>query len=180
MKRILQITAVFAFLIAGSLQLNAQEVKIGYVDPQAILSRMPETAAVSQRIQNLQARKQQELTQKEQEFQNEVTLFQQKASVITEEAKTAEEERLGQLQAELLTFRDDAEREVQTRRAELLNPLYQQIFTAIETVAKRKELTYVLNTTTSTGDVIILYASEEIRNNFDITEDVMQELNIFE
>jgi len=36
----------------------------------------------------------------------------------------------------------------------------------------------VLNTTTSNGDVIILYVSEEIQSEFDITDAVMQDLGI--
>ena len=41
------------------------------------------------------------------------------------------------------------------------------------------ELTYVLNTTTSTGDLVILYASEEYSAKYNITEAVMEELGMF-
>jgi outer membrane protein len=37
---------------------------------------------------------------------------------------------------------------------------------------------YVLNTTTSAGDVIILYVSPEVQAEYDITDDVMEELGI--
>jgi outer membrane protein len=39
-------------------------------------------------------------------------------------------------------------------------------------------LTYVLNTTTSSGDAIILYASDEAQEKYDITDQVMQQLGI--
>ncbi len=178
MKRLIKSFALASILLLSALDAQTQELKIGYVDPQVILSKMPETAAVQVRLQNFTARKQQELSEKEAEFQNEVTLYEQKVGVISEEARQKEEERLGQLQVELLEFRDTAEQELAAKRAELLGPLQQQILEAINAVAARKQLSYVLNTTTSTGDVIILYASEEIRNNYDITQDVMTELDI--
>ena len=41
------------------------------------------------------------------------------------------------------------------------------------------ELTYVLNNTTSTGDQIILYVSEQYGEKYNLTEGVMEELGMF-
>ena len=138
---------------------TTEEVKIGYVNPQAILQNMPEMKAVQQRIQNFALRKQQELLAKEEAFQAEVTTYQQKIGVISAEAQAAEEERLGRLQNEFLQAQQSAETELEQKRQELVGPLLEQIGNAISIVAKRMELTFVLNTTTSTGDLVILYAS---------------------
>lgn len=173
------ITFLLTLLISTSAYGQVQQLEIGYVDPQVVLSKMPEMKAVQQRIQNFAERKQQELSQKEQQFQTEVTNFEQKSGVISEEARAKEEERLSQLQNELLQFRQQAEQEIAQKRAELLGPLLQQIQQAIDTVAEEKGLSYVLNTTTSTGDLIILYVSEEMRAQNDITDAVMQELDLF-
>ena len=103
MMKLKLILLVFLFVIGiGEPQeINAQtteEVKIGYVNPQAILQNMPEMKAVQQRIQNFALRKQQELLAKEEAFQAEVTTYQQKIGVISAEAQAAEEDRLGRLQ----------------------------------------------------------------------------------
>lgn len=174
-----------AFFIAFGLSntANAQATdegpKIGYVNPQAILANMPEMKAVQQRLQNFTTRKQQELAQQEQTFQAEVAAYQQKVGVISADAQSKEEERLGKLQQDLITAQTEAESELQAKRQELVGPLLAQIGGAIDTVAKRMGLTYVLNTTTSTGDLVILYASEEYRSKYDITEQVMEELGMF-
>jgi outer membrane protein len=178
------ILLVFLFVIGiGEPQeINAQtteEVKIGYVNPQAILQNMPEMKAVQQRIQNFALRKQQELLAKEEAFQAEVTTYQQKIGVISAEAQAAEEERLGRLQNEFLQAQQSAETELEQKRQELVGPLLEQIGNAISVVAKRMELTYVLNTTTSTGDLVILYVSEEYAAENNITESVMEELGMF-
>lgn len=59
-----------------------------------------------------------------------------------------------------------------------MSPILQQIQDAIDAVAAEKGLDIVLNTTTSTGDVIILYVSDEVREQNDITEAVMARLEI--
>ena len=160
-------------------QTNNSELKIGYVNPQSILANMPEMRAVQQRLQNFTARKQQELSTLEQDFQTQVAEYQQKVGVISPEAQQQEEIRLGQLQQELLQAQEVAEQELAQRRDELVGPLLEQIGSAIETVAQNQGLSYVLNTTTSSGDMIILYASEDFRSKFDITQSVMEELGMF-
>lgn len=156
-----------------------EEMKIGYVNPQAVLAKMPEMAAIQKRLQNFAEKKQQELSQKDQAFQTAVTEYEQKAGVISEEAKQREQQKLAQMQQDLTTAQQEAEQALQQRRQELLSPMFTQIGTAIDAVAQDKGLTYVLNTTTSSGDQIILYASKEYQSKYDITEAVMQELGIF-
>lgn len=156
-----------------------QEGKIGFVNPQAILANMPEMKAVQQRLQNFALRKQQELAEKDQFLQTEVTKYQQKIGVISAEAQAVEEDRLRQLQNELLVAQQTAESELEQKRQELVGPLFDQIKNAINTVAKRMELTYVLNNTTSTGDQIILYVSEQYGEKYNLTEGVMEELGMF-
>ena len=181
--RTLRIAVILFFSIVLNLQAQAQsnnsELKIGYVNPQSILANMPEMRAVQQRLQNFTARKQQELSTLEQEFQTQVAEYQQKVGVISAEAQQQEEARLGQLQQELLQAQEVAEQELAQRRDELVGPLLEQIGAAIEAVAQKQGLSYVLNTTTSSGDMIILYASEDFRAKFDITQSVMEELGMF-
>ena len=181
--RTLRVAIILFLSIILNIQAQAQstnsELKIGYVNPQSILANMPEMRAVQQRLQNFTARKQQELSTLEQEFQTQVAEYQQKVAVISAEAQKQEEARLGKLQQELLQTQEIAEQELAQRRDELIGPLLEQIGLAIETVAQKQGLSYVLNTTTSSGDMIILYASEDFRAKFDITQSVMEELGMF-
>ena len=168
--------AITGFMFAPATQ--AQDMKIGFVDPRAVLERMPEMRAVQQRLQNFAERKQSELSEKERELQTEIELYQQKVGVISENARQTEEERLSEMDTEFRQLQSQAEQEFQQQRAQLMSPLLNQIQESINTVADTRGLDYVLNTTTSNGDVIILYVSEEIQNEFDITDAVMQNLGI--
>lgn len=182
-KRTLSITALCLALIltAGLPDSRAQvtnQERIGYVNPQAILQKMPEMKAIQQRMQNFVEQKQQELATKEQELQQQIQEYEQRQGVISEEAKQKEEERLGQLQANLQQEQRQMQQEIQQKQQELVGPLYQEINASIQAVAQEMGLSYVLNTTTTSGDLIILYASDEAQQKYDITSEVMQELGI--
>lgn len=180
MKRAILLAAgLFALLAVTPTQsLKAQDLKIGYIDPQSILMKMPEMKAVQQRLQNFADRKRQELAQQQQDFQQQVQAYQQKSAVISDSAKAREEKRLGQLNAQLQQKQQQIQQEMQQKQQELVGPLFKQIEDAIDKVAADMNLTYVLNTTTTNGDVIILYASDSAKQKYDITDQVMQQLGI--
>ncbi len=182
LKRILSISLLCLFVVGftnlSTAQVQQENLEIGYVDPQSILNKMPEMKAVQQRLQNFIDRKREEFASKQQNFQQQVSEYQQKQSVISESAKQKEEERLGKLNAELQQFQSQIQQEIQQKQQELVSPLLDQIDNAVSTVAQDMGLTYVINTTTSQGDVIILYASDEAQQKYNITDQVMQELGI--
>ncbi len=154
------------------------DVRIGYVDPQTIMMSMPDMAAVERRLQNFMEQRQEEFARKENEFRREVEEYQQKMGVISEEAQRQEEERLAELNMELQEFQQNFQLDYQERQQELIEPLLDKIQGAIDEVASERGLTYVLNTMTSNGDFIILYASEEAQQNYDITQEVKRRLEV--
>lgn len=181
LKRILSLSLLLlAVGFIGLSNANAQqkELEIGYVDPQAILNKMPEMKAVQQKLQNYVDRKRQEFAQKQQNFQQQVSEYQQKQAVISESAKKKEEERLGKLNSELQQYQSQLQQDIQQKQQELVGPLLEDINAAIGRVAQDMNLTYVINTTTSQGDVIVLYASDEAKQKYNITDQVMKELDI--
>jgi outer membrane protein len=172
---------VFTFLVLCLFQANsafAHDLKIGYIESAVILDRMPEMRAVEQRLQNFANRKIEELSQLERELQQEIESYQQRVSVISDQARQREEERLGQLNFELRQKQQEAQRELEERRIELITPLLDQIQTSMRAVAQQKGIDYVLSTTTRMGDAIILYVNEDLRAEYDITDAVMRHLGI--
>ena len=169
-------TAFLLSLHAGNAM--AQDMKIGFVEPRIILERMPEMAAVQQRLQNFADRKRTELIEQEASLQQQLQSYQERVSVMSADARANEEERLGGLSNALQQAQAQAEQELAERRATLMSPLLQQVQEAIDAVAAEKGLDIVLNTTTSSGDVIILYVAESLRGEVDITDAVMARLEI--
>ncbi|TNE71956.1 OmpH family outer membrane protein [bacterium] len=178
MKKLLLIVALFCVALVDIQSATAQELKIAYVDPNAILTKMPEMAAVDRKLKNFMEKKQKEFADKEASFRDQLQAYEQKKAVISEEARTREEARLGQLRNELLAFDQQYQVEMQQKQGEFVGPLYKQIQEAITAVAKENKITYVFNTTTSAGDFILLYASEDAQQKYNITEKVIAKLGM--
>lgn len=173
-----KISLIAIFVILSFQSVWAQQTKIGFVDPQAVLTRMPEMAAVEQRLRNFAEKKQKEIIDKQTNLRQQVDLYQQKQSVISAESRQKEEERLARLNQEVMQLQNQSQQEMQEKQAELIGPLLEQIQNAINAVSKDLGLSYVFNSVTSEGEFIILYASDEMKKNFDITEKVMDKLGV--
>lgn len=183
MKKAILLSAIALCITLGFLTpevatAQAQELKIGYIDPNVVLSRMPEMAAIERRLQNFAERKRREFADKQQALQRDSESLEQRRAVISADAVAREEQRLTQLYTELQQFEQTYAQELQQQQAEQMGPLLQRIQTAINEVATEMGLTYVLNTMTNNGDFIILYASPRMQEQNNITERVAQKLDL--
>ena len=178
MKRVLSVSLVTLVLCVWGATANAQQLKIGYVDPQTILSKMPDMAAVQKKLQNFQDKLRQQLSQKQADLQQQVQQFQQKSAVISDVAKKQEQAHLDSLNQQLGQLQQEYANELQNRQQQLMSPILDKVQKAINEVAKSMDLTYVFNTVTGNGDYIILYASNQAQQKYDITQKVMDKLNL--
>ncbi len=177
-KRLFSASLVALVLFLWAAGANAQQLKIGYVDPQTILNKMPEMAAVQKKLENFADEKRQAYAQKQEDFQQQVQDFQQKSAVISDAAKKREQARLDTLNQQLVQLQAQIKQELQNKQQQLMSPILNKVQNAINDVAKSMGLTYVFNTMTGTGDYIILYASDEAQKKYDITQKVMDKLNL--
>lgn len=147
------------------------QVNIGYMDMQEVLSQVPERQQIEQQLNDLIQSKQQEFQQKATEFQNAVAEYQQNQESLSEQQRQTREEELAGMEDSLNEFQQSIQTEIQQRRAELLQPIYDEIDEAIAAVAEEMELDFVLNKATSMGDNIVYFSSSE---ELDITPKVVE------
>jgi outer membrane protein len=178
MLKKISLIACLLFVASVTTDIQAQQTKIGYVDPQAILNKMPEMEAIKKRVENFEERQNAQLAIKKSNLDQAFAEYNQKKDVISPAAKQTEEEKLLKMEQEFNQSARDARIAIQNKSIELSRPVQEQIGKAIDAVAKRLELSYVLNLVTSTGDFIILYASDEYARKYNITGPVMIELGI--
>lgn len=175
------IVAMISSSYVGVTPAVAQNIKIGYVDPRAILNRMPEAKAIQQRIQNLTDRKQNELAQKQQDLQTEIQTYQQKVGVISEEARQSEEDRLTKMDQEFRQLQAAAQQEIQQTQEQLMEPLLKKIEASVQDIAAQRELDLVLNITVSGYGVLdrnIIHVSPEHQTEYNITQAVIEDLEL--
>lgn len=173
----------FLFVIAVALTFNTaqaqnQQLRIGVVDANLILTQMPELTSVSDQLEGFATRKRREFAQLESNFLRAREEFEQKVAVISESARQAEQEKLAGMAREIQQFQMEYQQELLQRQEALIEPLRTRILTAINDVAKEQGLAYVLNRMVNNGDLVVLYVSDEMRERFDITSRVQAKLGI--
>ncbi|MEN9839106.1 MAG: hypothetical protein RL177_585 [Bacteroidota bacterium] len=165
-------------LFAGSV--SAQETKVGYVELNGLVSRMPEFASAQQRMNNYRERVTRELSAEDNRLRTENQALQTKieSGVLSPTAATAEETRLREDARKLLERSQAADQEMARIEQEEMSRILTRVQAAIEEVAKTEGLAYVLNDMTTEGDIFIIYVSEEIRTKYNITTKVMAKLGM--
>jgi len=171
-----RLLAILTVMLVMAAPLQAQELKIGYLNPQDVLERMPETATIEKELNDLAQSRQTSFTTRVQKFQTDVQRFQQNAAVMSNDAREKEEQRLIAEEEALQSLQMEIQQELANQRNELLRPLLERIDTAISAVAKELSLTYVLNEATSQGESILLFVSDDGKNRLNITEKVLAKL----
>lgn len=161
------------FLVAGFTINSQAQLKVGYMNPQKVLNALPAVEQVQKEIDKIITERDTELSKDAANVQKQFAEYQQKQATLSEERRAQEEERLTQLNTELENKRNAFQQEILQKRAQLLQPIYADINTAMEEVAKEMGIDMVLNQQTNTGDVIIFYAAE---NQLDISNEVINKV----
>jgi outer membrane protein len=151
------------------------QLKVGIMNPQAVLEAMPETQGVQAELDSFIEEKQNDFQNRYTSWIEDVTEYteQVEAGNLSEEEKQNREEQLTEMEEELENYQRSVQNQIQQKQNELLNPLLIKIETKMELIAGDLNLDYVINKTASTGDPIVYYSSGR---GVDITDRVIEEL----
>lgn len=174
-KQVLLLLAIFC---SAAFVAQAQELKVGFIDPQEVLVKMPDYAAVERKLQNFAERKRDEFNTLNRTFDQRVEAYEQKMAVLSNDARVKEETELEEIREKIMTFQETYQMELFEEQRTQLSPLFEQIEKAIAAVANEMGITFVLNPRTSNGDLILLYVSEEANNTLNLARPVMTKLGI--
>ncbi len=165
-----------AAVVLLPLAVSAQTVRLGYLDPDIIIVRMPEYAQVrdSLRIQEQQIAA--DLQAREDTLRMRFEELQEMAEspLLTAEARTQREQEILRMQAELEQRQQAGLQVLSRREAQLLQPLLMRLQDAIDAVSTREGLLMVFSARANNAPVL-LFASDAAVN---ITEPVMTELGL--
>ncbi len=149
------------------------QMKVGYMNPQTVLDTLPAKKQVESQLNEYIEEKRGQLEQQTIAFQKQIAQLQQQAQNASDAQKQALQDSANAMNQRLQNFRTQIQQQIQRRRAKLLRPIYTRIDQAIQTVAERNNLEFVLNEKTGTGQHIVYYADARQKN---ITDEVIQEL----
>jgi outer membrane protein len=169
MKRHLLLTAVFALFLSP---LFGQ--KYAYIDSEYILSNMPDYTEAQAELDRIATVWQKEIEVKFAKIDSMYKKYQVESITLPEKIKQSREEAIIKAENEakdLQKRRFGKDGDLFKKREELVKPIQDRVFTAIEEYAKERGYAFVFDVA---GSMTIVYADSK----WDINDQIMQKLGI--
>lgn len=161
---------VAMMLLAGSA--TAQQ-KIGHVSTDAIMKQLPDAQDAQKQLDALVVEWQGELNKMQQDWQKKFDDYDQKKLIMTDARRAEAERDLRDLDQRIADYRSQKfgqSGELFQKQNDLMKPVQDRVFKAIQDVATEEGYDYVLD---KSGEILMMYANEK----HDLTTKVLQKLN---
>lgn len=173
MKTKKSILLLAVMLLVGITTINAQQnQRIAYVDSDYILENIPEYGDAQEEINQLSKKWEKEITALFQEAQELDREYQAESVLLSEDQKRKKKEAIASKRQEAENLRMQyygPEGELFTKRAELIQPIQEKVYNAINQVALTKNYAFVFDKASGTS---MLYCNEKN----DISDEVLDEI----
>ncbi len=165
---------LFIFLAGFLLAHVLQAQKFGYIDSNFILSKMPAYNKVQQEMDKYAVSWQKEIETLQQQVDKLKQDYKAEEVLLTEEMKKKRQSEIDKKETELREYQRKVfgyEGMMFKRRQELMRPIQDEVFTAVEKVSKAKGLQIMFD---KSGDLVMIYTNPV----HDYTEYVIEELGL--
>ena len=173
MKKLLSVLATTLVLLCASGP-AAFAQKFGYVDSEFIMSKMPAYAQAQTELNTLSGNWQKDIESQKKDLDKLYRTYQAEEVLLTEPMKKKRQDEILKKEQDIKTYQNKIfgyEGQLFKKRQELTKPVQDQVFEAIEKVAKKKQLAIMFD---KSGDLTMLYTNPV----HDYTEFVMEELGL--
>lgn len=163
---------LFALLLISTT--SFAQLKIGYIDSNAIMDQLPDVQDARQRLDALIQEWQAELNRLESEWKVKYDDYEKRKLIMSEQTRAETESELVKLENQIAEYREKkfgTNGELFQKQDELMKPVQNKVFNAIKEVAQEEDLDFVFD---RSGDIMILYAKDK----YDITAKVLAKLKI--
>lgn len=160
---------LLALAIVLPLSVMAQDVKVGYINAQAVMMLMPEISDVEKEMATFNEQNKKYLEEMQAEVQKKYEAYQNDQATLSDAMKKVREEEIYSMQERLQTTYQTLQQEAQTKQANLLKPIQDKLKNAIESVGQKNNFLFILD------ELEFLYKSPKA---VDVTPLVKKELGI--
>ncbi len=143
--------------------------KVGAVDVEYILSKMPEMNTVQTQLETYGKQLDTDINKKIDDYKKLAEEYKKGEATFTDEQKKEKQTALLTLDADIQKFQENGSKLMGIKQAEYLQPLYKKIGEALDKVAKAQNYTQVMQTN---ADLVYLDP------NYDLTIPILTELGI--
>ena len=158
-------------LCALPFSLMSQEIKLGHVNSQEILTIMPERTVIEKTVGDLQTQWEKELVKMREEYYAKVKEFQEKQATMPESIKSARQGEISDLEQRISTFNQTASEDLRKKQQELFTPVIDKVKKAINEVGSENGYLYIFDLSTQS----IIYQSPKSN---DVTPLVKKKLGL--
>lgn len=160
---------IFTLFLLSSTS-NFAQLQIGYVNSDAILKSLPDAQDAQKQIDALIQEWKEEIQKMERELDTKVKDFDKRKLVMSDNKKVVIEQELDKLADDITKYRNSKfgyKGELYSQQEEIMKPIQNKIFNAIQEVAEDEELDFVFD---KSGEIMFLYAKDE----YDVTALVLK------
>lgn len=169
----MKIKYLFA-LIGLFIFMNVQSQKFCYVDTEYILDKMPEYKSAQKQLENLSDEWKKEIEKMVKEVETLYKQYQAEQVILPEGLRKKKEEEILKKEDELNKYKENKfgkEGELYKKRKELIKPVQDKVFDAIQKLARDEGLDFVFD---KSGAVTMLYTNAK----YDRSDEVLEILGI--
>lgn len=156
-------------LCIGTVSFSNAQSKVAHINTQELITAMPEMKAAQAELETLSKSYQKDMQASVTEFQNTAKQYESEAASKSEEENAKRGQELQEKQQRLQQFQADAQKDLQKKEVDLLQPITEKAKAAILKVGRAQGFDYVLD---SSQGVTILADGKNL------LDDVKKELGI--
>ncbi|MBR0176482.1 MAG: OmpH family outer membrane protein [Bacteroidales bacterium] len=168
---VLTAALVFAGMLSATAQIGGGQ-KIVYVDSEYIMSNIPEYGDAQAELESLSTKWNNEVKALREKVDDMYKKFQTEKLLLSEDQKQAREQAILAKDQEARNLQMQyfgADGQLFQKRTELVQPIQEKIYTAMQEIAQSKNYAFILDLASGTS---VLYASDKN----DISDDVLDQL----
>lgn len=163
-----------AFLLFSGFTGKLYSQKFCYVDTEYILDKIPEYKSAQKQLDNLADEWKKEIDRMAKEIEALYKQYQAEQLIVPEDVRKKKEEEITKKEDELNKYKESKfgkEGELYKKRKELIKPIQDKVFDAIQKLAKEEAMDFVLD---KAGAVTMLYTNAK----YDRSDEVLEILGI--
>lgn len=145
MMKQLKTLLIAAALFFGANQVVNAQAKVAHVDISEIMGKMPAMVDAQKQLEKLSTTYDADYKTMVDEFQARVKKYETEATTVSDKMNEERSKEVQDMQKRIVDFRDNAQKELQKKEADLTKPLVEKIRASIQKVGKAKGYQYVMN-----------------------------------
>jgi outer membrane protein len=145
MMKNLKSLLVATLLFLGASQVSNAQAKIAHVDVSEIMTKLPAMLEAQKQLDKLTQTYQADYKTMGDEYQAKLKKYDSEAATVTDAMNAERQKEVADMEKRIQDFGQTAQKELQTKEADLMKPIEEKVKLAIQKVGKAKGYQYVLN-----------------------------------